>query len=58
MTPIPFAPELGGSRTGGPIAFPCLSSRPGGRTKVARTTFCGAEQFGIRSPKPVSSARV
>lgn len=45
MTPVPFAPELGGSRSGGAIVFPCLSSRAGSGTKVARTTFCGAEQW-------------
>ncbi|MGZ2442014.1 hypothetical protein ACVJMZ_000179 [Sinorhizobium medicae] len=56
MTPI--APELGGSRSGGAIAFPCLSSRPGSGTKVARMIFCVAEQFGIQVPQPVNGARV
>lgn len=50
MTSIPFAPSSASSPNGGAIAFPCLSPRPGSGTKVGRTTFCGAEQFGIRSP--------
>jgi|GEM_PF-5886407 len=58
MTPIPFAPELGGSRSGGAIVFPCLSSRPGSGTTVARMTFCVAEQVGIQVPQPVTGARV